>query len=109
MLVFALILVCGYMGYSMLVGGVRASYDLCLEMAQEELVAASGESCGSKREIAEELVSCIEVVKKETNLKAYLYSPMGYKSKVTTLVETHNEQCPNSLVKPPGEGIYLEY
>ncbi len=109
MLVFALIIVVGYVSYQMFVGSIRAAYDICVTTAQEALSDSTQMSCGLKREILEEFASCIVVVQKESNVKAYLYSPLGYKSQVDTLIETHNEECPASRVKLPSEGVYLEY
>ncbi len=108
-LVLAIIAIGVYFGYVMIVGGVKAAYDPCITIAKETMDQESGESCTTKQQVMQDLVTCIEDAKKEDNFKAYLYGPLGYESTVGTMVINHNKECRNSKVTVPGEGLYLQY
>lgn len=111
MLVFAVLIIGGYFGYQIMISSVKAAYDLCLEVTLEQVEDSEAKllSCGAKREVYEELASCVVSAQKINNLNSFLYSPLGYKLKIDTLIGAHNEVCRSSKVDMPGEGIYLEY
>lgn len=107
MLVLAILVIGGYFIYQTTIGSAERAYSFCLELTKEQLVLAEQLSCGAQREVLEELSSCIVTVQRQSNIKSFLYNPLGFKIKIDTLIETHNEECPNSEVKIPEEGLYF--
>ncbi len=108
MLVIAILVVGVFFGYQKMVGGAQAAYQICLDEATVSPEEFARYTCGLKREMYEELARCIIVAQEQSNITAFLYSPLGVKSKVTVLIETHNNECTQSVVKIPREGLYLE-
>jgi hypothetical protein len=107
LLVIAIICIAAFFLYQKTIGSTKLSYKFCVDQAtsfKNENLAAS---CGVKREVYEELLTCITTVQQENIAGSLLYGPTGTKNTIELLIAEHNQACPQSLVKAPTEGIYI--
>lgn len=107
MLAFVIVAVVGYMAYQFFVQVHITNYTDCLAKATQQQTTTGQPTCAEDNQILEELRACVATVQKDTNLAALLFEPTGTKQKTESLIETHNERCPDWRVDTVDAALYL--
>ena len=107
LLVIAIICIGFFFIYQKTIGSTLLSYEFCVD----QTVALKSESidmtCGVKRVIYEDLLTCVTSIQQENMAGSFLYGPSGTKKQVELLITEHNSACKQSTVDIPKEGLYI--